>query len=205
MVSQIKKIILVDINRQIVDEWRKVFGALHGLEIICGNIFDQEVDAIVSPANSFGYMDGGLDGKIRDFFGQQIEEKVQSKIRTDFSGEILVGQSFSIETKHQKIRHLIVAPTMRLPSSIVGTVNAYLAKKSILKTLLAEDSIRSIAIPGLGALSGKLEPRIAAVQMFYAYSDVILGNTPKVQGWWELRDYENLIKDGILISSGLFS
>ena len=193
-----KKIILVDISQQLVDEWKGVFGRQSELEIFYGSIFDQNVDAIVSPANSFGYMDGGLDGKIRDFFGKQIEDNVQRKIHMDFSGEILVGQSFSIETKHEHIPYLVVAPTMRLPSSIVGTVNAYLAKKSILKTFLAHEAIKTIAIPGLGTLSGQLSPRIAAVQMYYAYSEVMLDNTPKVEGWWDLRDYENLIKDGIL-------
>jgi len=193
------KIILVDISPQIVAEWKNVFGNQPNLEIVCGSIFDQKVDAIVSPANSFGYMDGGLDGKIRDFFGTRIEEAVQSRIHADFDGELLVGQSFRIETMNDQIPNLIVAPTMRLPSAIVGTVNAYLAMKSILKTFLEDDLIKTIAIPGLGTLSGKLPPSTAAVQMFYGYSEVILGKVRKFHGWWELRDYENLIKEGVLI------
>jgi O-acetyl-ADP-ribose deacetylase (regulator of RNase III) len=67
---------------------------------------------------------------------------------------------------------------MRLPASVEGTLNAYLAMKAILSTALAAESappINSLAVPGLGTGIGRLDPRTAAHQMFAAYRETILG------------------------------
>ncbi len=59
------KIILVDTNQAVVEAWRAV-----GLEEAhCGSIFDYPAVAIVSPANSFGFMDGGIDLAYSERFG----------------------------------------------------------------------------------------------------------------------------------------
>jgi O-acetyl-ADP-ribose deacetylase (regulator of RNase III) len=48
----------------------------------CGDIFmDEEFDALVSPANSFGFMNGGIDGVYIQKYGQQLEDRVRSRIR----------------------------------------------------------------------------------------------------------------------------
>lgn len=60
---------LRDINPAVVDAWKAAFGDAHGVRVSCGSIFDLAADAIVSPANSFGHMDGGIDLVYSHFFG----------------------------------------------------------------------------------------------------------------------------------------
>ena len=52
---------LRDIDPGVVAAWGAEFGSEPSVAISCGNIFEQAADAIVSPANSFGFMDGGID------------------------------------------------------------------------------------------------------------------------------------------------
>ena len=66
-------IVLCTINPSIELAWREAlvgFPALHPLcEILTGNITELAVDAVVSPANSFGFMDGGIDLHYSTVFG----------------------------------------------------------------------------------------------------------------------------------------
>ena len=71
---------LIDINFQMVESWKKEFQFISNINIHNKSIFEIQADAIVSPANSFGIMDGGLDGKIRDFFGIKIEHTLRKNI-----------------------------------------------------------------------------------------------------------------------------
>ena len=48
-----------------------------------GDITQIECDAMVSPANSFGFMDGGLDYALSERFGWDLEKRLQ-KIIKDF-------------------------------------------------------------------------------------------------------------------------
>ena len=49
-----------------------------------------EVECVVSPANSYGLMDGGYDLAISDWFGWEIAEKVQAYILEHYKGEHLL-------------------------------------------------------------------------------------------------------------------
>jgi len=48
--------------------WGHAFESDDGIKIIEGDILVGTADAVVSPANSFGYMDGGIDLAYRKFF-----------------------------------------------------------------------------------------------------------------------------------------
>lgn len=50
-----------------------------------------EFDCMVSPANSFGLMDGGIDFYISEFFGWDLLPKVQQAILDEWAGEQPVG------------------------------------------------------------------------------------------------------------------
>ena len=85
-------------------------------------------DAIVSPANSFGFMGGGIDAAYARFFGRDLESRLQAKLRKDFYGGLPVGQAILLlPTQHRLIPWLISAPTMRVPMDISNTPNAFLA------------------------------------------------------------------------------
>ena len=107
--------------------WARSFGPAKYVEIIDGDILDGSAGALVSPANSFGYMDGGIDLAYRSFFGMEIQRRVQAKIQAEHCGELPVGQAIVVATDHARFPFLIVAPTMRVPDRIADTVNVYLA------------------------------------------------------------------------------
>lgn len=57
-----------------MDQWNQQFGDCPGVKAMAGDYFQQPADAIVSPANSFGIMDGGLDLAVRDQLGFSVQE-----------------------------------------------------------------------------------------------------------------------------------
>lgn len=143
------------------------------------DIFEVGADAIVSPANSFGFMDGGLDHQISERLGWHIQDAVQKAIRARPLGELLIGEALVVPTGDARTPWLIAAPTMRVPMRIPDSINAYLAMKAILIAARAHNDvipIRSVAIPGLGTGIGKLLPATAALQMWRAYDEVIRGH-----------------------------
>ncbi len=63
------KIELVSIQPKLVEAWKDFFGHQENVTLIEGDITHTGCDAIVSPANSFGFMDGGLDYALSERFG----------------------------------------------------------------------------------------------------------------------------------------
>lgn len=45
----------------VVRAWEKYFKGIANVRVSHGDIFERTAGAIVRPANSFGYMDGGID------------------------------------------------------------------------------------------------------------------------------------------------
>jgi O-acetyl-ADP-ribose deacetylase (regulator of RNase III) len=133
---------------------------------------------MVSPANSFGIMDGGLDLAIRDQLGAGIQGAVQRAILDLHHGEIPVGSAEVVETAHARWPFLIVAPTMRVPEGIGHTVNAYIAFRAVLLAIVrhnranAAAPIQSVVVPGLGTGVGGMDPRRCAAQMRLALDQV---------------------------------
>jgi len=56
------------------------------------------VDAIISPANSFGFMDSGIDLAYSHRFDWQLQQDLQELLRAQHNGESPVGQAVSIPT-----------------------------------------------------------------------------------------------------------
>ena len=81
-----------------------------------------KVECVVSPANSFGLMDGGFDLAITKWYGDQLQKRVQQYIIDNFYGEQHVGSSFIIETGKEN-EYLIHTLTMQTPQpKSVGTM-----------------------------------------------------------------------------------
>ncbi len=159
-----------------VDAWREAFADFENVEAIQGDYFSIHADAMVSPANSFGFMDGGLDKAIRDKLGVSIQEKVQKVILEKYHGELPVGMAEIVETNHAHWRFLVGAPTMRVPENISQTLNAYLSFRAILLAVkrfnesATNQIIQSLLCPGLGTATGRMPPRKCAAQMRVAYN-----------------------------------
>jgi O-acetyl-ADP-ribose deacetylase (regulator of RNase III) len=157
--------------------WKKYFQHEDDVEVSLGDIFGPgdhlSADAIISPANSFGFMDGGIDYIYSLELGWGMSDDLRRVIHKVAGGELLVGQSAVIPIRRTnpdaKIPYLISAPTMRVPMSVAGTVNAYLAFRSALKSAEDHEEINSILCPGLGTAVGEMPHVICAIQMYEAY------------------------------------
>ena len=158
------KILLVDRGGDLARAWRAAFDDRDDVEVIEGDYFARPAGAMVSPANSFGIMDGGLDAAIRDTLGFAVQQAVQRMIVERHHGELPVGCAEVVATGDARWPQLIVAPTMRIPESIALTLNAYLAFRAALLAA-RRAAIESIVCCGLGTGIGRMEPRRCAVQM----------------------------------------
>ncbi|BDD06106.1 hypothetical protein [Aureibacter tunicatorum] len=81
-------IILIDLQMDLCNCWEKDFLEYSNVKVVNGYFQNVgEYDCIVSPANSFGLMDGGIDLVIRDVFGMSLQNRVQEKILNEYYGE----------------------------------------------------------------------------------------------------------------------
>ena len=170
---------LRDIDHGVVRAWQAAFAGVAQVDASCGDIFETPADAIVSPANSFGYMDGGIDLVYSRFFGWELEARLKALLAEAHYGELPVGQAVVLPTGHGFIPYLVSAPTMRVPGNIAGTLNVYLAFRAALIAVLgfnkeAGKPIGAVLVPGLGTGVGGVPPERAARQMRQAY-DVVVG------------------------------
>ncbi len=122
---------LTAVEPDLADAWQQFCGDLPDVTIHRGSIFDIPCDAVVSPANSFGFMDGGIDFLYSRRFGWHVQEQLQELIRTHHHGELLVGAAEIVET-HAAIPFLIAAPTMRVPMILRDSINPYLDARAAL-------------------------------------------------------------------------
>lgn len=76
------KIILTSRDDALHAAWVKYCGDLEFVSIYRGSILDLNCDAVVSPANSFGFMDGGIDMLYSQHFGRHVQERLQTAIRS---------------------------------------------------------------------------------------------------------------------------
>jgi O-acetyl-ADP-ribose deacetylase (regulator of RNase III) len=171
---------LRDLDTKLVAAWEYYFKDIPEVQPSAGDIFGVEADAIVSPANSFGYMDGGIDRVYSKHLGWHLQERLQELLRREYDGELPVGMAVIIETDHPKIPYLISAPTMHIPANVSNTLNAYLAFRAALRAVQKKNeaqsgAIKSIICPGMATATGEMPPEICAKQMYAAYVQVVKG------------------------------
>ena len=173
--TQLEKLYLIDSKSELCDKWRQVFSSYPEVEVLSGDYFQQSADAIVSPANSFGIMDGGLDLAIRNKLGFQVETDIQEVILNKYHGEMPIGNAEIINTNHNKWSYMIAVPTMRIPENVAFTLNAYIAFRTILIAINSFNEskpkrpIKSLVCSGLATGIGSMEVTKCAAQMRAAY------------------------------------
>lgn len=200
------KIILCAVEASLTEAWRRFCGDLEVVTIHQGSIFDLSCDAVVSPANSFGFMNGGIDLLYSQYFGWHVQERLQQTIKTRHYGELLVGQAEIIETDHAQIPFVIAAPTMRVPMILRDSINPFLAARAVL--LLIEhgifstgqfagqrvgDYVKTVAFPGLGTGVGQVGANTCAHQVRAAIEQVVLGNAPFPVSWTVAQQQHQLL------------
>ena len=177
-------LVLRDINPEMVMAWLEHFSGEGPWSIGAGSILRDEGDAVFSPANSYGYMDGGIDLAYRTHFGPGIQTLLQRVINSRFGGVLPVGEAVIIPTQDARIPLMIAAPTMERPSDVRDTQNAYRAMRAGLLEVMEHNrfetgrnapTIRRILIPGLCTGIGRMDPFVSAAQMRRAFDDVESG------------------------------
>ncbi len=170
------KVVLVDINPKMIAAWRDTFEENPEVEIVQGSMTDMQVSAWVSPTNSGGRMDGGLDLVIKKFLGDGVEKLVQKQIKERFSGKMPLGRTTCVQTGKVMPAWLISTPTMvGSNEDISDTLNVALACGAAFQAVHTQNeeqpgSIRSVALPGLGANTGRVPAEICADLMWTAYN-----------------------------------
>lgn len=184
------KVYLLERNVRKAEELREAFRK-EDVEVVCDDFLSfmktHDVECVVSPANAYGLMDGGYDAAISEWFGDQLQERVQKYIIEHYYGEQPVGTSFIIDAgkSGQKLIH---TPTMRVPSEILDPAVVYQAMRTTLMVAL-ENNVKSIVIPIFGGLTGQVLPEVAAKLMWLGYDRIMHPN--KTINWdvaWGLDD-----------------
>lgn len=176
---------LGDSNSEVATALAAAFADVDAVEVVEGNLLDLACDAIVSPANSFGDMSGGIDKAIDDFHGGAAQAAAMSAIAEQCFGELPVGSALIVPLATRRWPFIVVAPTMRIPSRVDSTINAYLAMRASLVAVLRHNAagnspIRSLAVPGLCTGVGAMPAETAAEQMRTAFDTVITGRWKQI-------------------------
>jgi O-acetyl-ADP-ribose deacetylase (regulator of RNase III) len=185
------KLILVDLQAGFITAAQHFFADLPGVSTFVGSFTDiTAYDCMVSPANSFGLMDGGIDAAIIRYFGYPLMSRVQQYILDEYLGEQPVGTSFIVETGNPQHPYLAHTPTMRVPMSISRTDNVYKAMFALLLAVRKHNAvsarpIETVVCPGLGTGTGRVPFRMAAYQMALAYRHF---DNPPARLDWHVAD-----------------
>lgn len=139
----------------------------------------------ISPANSMGFMDGGIDLALSRHVFPGVEPQVKQRIRelgreTTLGRPYLpIGSATLIEREHR--RGLVVAPTMWLPQDVSATRNAYHALRAALYLIAAREGdcvIDRNTLDGVNVICtfmcggyGKMSREESARQMMEAVRD----------------------------------
>jgi len=175
-------LILFDINKDLCEEFQKAFNRYPNVTILHSTLENlPSCSCVVSPANSFGMMDGGIDLAITNLFGTQLMKRVQQYIIENYAGEQPVGTSFIIETENGKYPYLAHTPTMKFPMDIRKSENVYQAMKAMLLAVNQNKNISSVACSGFGTATGRVPYDIATKQMALAYEHFL--NRPSKIDW----------------------
>jgi O-acetyl-ADP-ribose deacetylase (regulator of RNase III) len=131
-------------------------------------------------------MGGGVDKRIDDACGGEVQEAVIAAISDQYLGELPVGVALMVEVHQRLVRYVVASPTMRVPGDVSNTLNAYLSMRAALVEIYKHNAqgeriIRSVAVPGLCTGVGQMPRSVAAHQMRAAYENVVRGGWKSVK------------------------
>ena len=170
-------LILVSLNPTFVTLARTTFP---DVEIWSSDVasLDKKGTAFVSPANSLGFMDGGIDAAYRRMF-PGCEPIVKSMISA-------IGQRTNIGRAYLRVgsvlwqplgrgAYLITAPTMFLPHNVSQTQNAYWSMRAVLmaydRIQIASPQTNRLVVPSLCCGWGGMRPADSVAQIARAIAD----------------------------------
>lgn len=173
------------------------FHQLPNVQIIQGRFEELPPhDCFITAANSFGIMTAGIDAAIIQIHGEDLMKKVQHRILNEYLGEQPIGTCFIESTGNEQYPFIGHAPTMRVPQSITGTDNIYMATRAGLvavyrHNIRSEEKINTIVLPAMGTGFGGVSYDEAARQMGVAYRHYL--SPPHRLDWEEVLRREQAI------------
>jgi O-acetyl-ADP-ribose deacetylase (regulator of RNase III) len=201
------KLVLSAVQPDLYEAFKKHFAQFPEVEVVFKPFEQVDFDCVVSAANSFGLMDGGVDQAITDYFGLQMMKRVQQEIISQYYGEQPVGTSMIVRgtaaIEERTNKYVAHTPTMRIPMDVHQTRNVYMAMKAMLiaveqrnQRLIScpepmENVIKTVVCPGLGTNTGRVPAEDAAKQMALAYFHV--KNPPTAISWYFASQRHNEI------------
>jgi O-acetyl-ADP-ribose deacetylase (regulator of RNase III) len=176
------ELVLCAVDEPLATAWTAAAESLDGrVRVHRGSVLDVRAQAVVSPANSYGWMYGGIDAVYAKAF-PGVEQNVRSAILAFHGGELPIGDAVIVPTGEPEPAWLISAPTLReagqrLPS---GTVHPYLAARAVflmwrdgrIEQGPVRELVETIAMPGLGTGVGGVAPETCARQVAAAWHEV---------------------------------
>lgn len=175
----VPQLVLCAVDDAMTDAWQRAAADHDTISVHRGSVLDVGAQAVVSPANSYGWMRGGIDALYAELF-PDVEATVRSAILALHGGELPVGEAMVVPTGLPDPRFLISAPTMREPGTRLppDTVNPYLAALAIFRLWCdgklddgtrVREVVTTIAMPGLGTGVGGVAPSACARQVIAAW------------------------------------
>lgn len=176
------QLVLCAVEDSLAEAWESAADGRRAVYTHRGSTLDVPADAVVSPANSYGWMRGGIDAVYAHTF-PAIEQHVRSAVLAYHGGELPVGQAVIVPTDMAAPAWLISAPTMREPGETLpqDTVHPYLAARAVFRLWrdgrLDDDRpvrsvVSTIAMPGLGTGIGGVPASVCARQVMAAWDEV---------------------------------
>lgn len=162
----------------------------------------------VSPGNSLGFMDSGIDLQYTGMF-PGIQERLQGAMVAETTlgrKHIPVGQSLALSLLGGDL--FVAAPTMLLPQDVSRSRNAYHAARAALAAFSHTDVTALLVLPAMCCGCGKMAPEEAAAQMRQAVEDARAGAprvAPEVVMGEQPDTYMNSEFVGRMTSSGQFT
>jgi O-acetyl-ADP-ribose deacetylase (regulator of RNase III) len=134
--------------------------------------------AVVTPANSLGYMGGGFDRLILECIGsdKNLEHKIQALLAESHRGYLPISSAKIVDLAHivqgPRFDFLIPAPSMTVPEPIAPSH----AKQHIFDTIWnalvaaknAPRAISTVIIPAFGTNWGQVHPQVSAASTLAA-------------------------------------
>lgn len=155
-----------------------------------------DYDVMVSPGNSYGLMDGGIDAGITAYFGHRLMYDVQKRIIDAYQGEQPVGTCLLVPIAGKPTRWLAHAPTMQVPLDISWTHNVYFAMKAVVREVAVLETERQeelrVLCPALGTGTGHVPYAEAARQMALAVRNHADHLTNSLSWEFAMRRYGDL-------------
>ncbi|MGW4521501.1 macro domain-containing protein [Amycolatopsis sp. NPDC004378] len=176
------ELVLCAVDEPLATAWTSAANKVTGrVRVHRGSVLDVVAQAVVSPANSYGWMRGGIDAVYaRAFPG--VEQYVRSAVLAFHGGELPIGEAVIVPTGEAEPAWLISAPTVREPGERLpaDTVHPYLAARAVFRKWrdghLDQGPVRefvdTIAMPGLGTGVGGVDPATCARQVAAAWDEV---------------------------------